>query len=320
MTLAGAETVDILQEAWPIIVLSLLGFSGAVGLLALVSPKMFAVVAETGGLWVASSKTLTVLDSPIDIDKFVIRNSRQFGALVLMVVCYLLLFSFGRVDPAWTPIFLLFIVGVSVCLALSGMIELRGQVSRIETQLAEARIDALTGLANRRAFDEELERRLSEKSRKGSAFCVAILDIDRFKQINDKHGHLTGDTVLAKGVAEVIQKNKRTMDVAARYAGDEFAVIYPASHLKEACTGVEHIRAAVESVQLPLEDMELAVTVSIGVAEAVDGDDVNSLIKRADDALYAAKKAGRNLAYQHNGDTCVPAVGFTEAPETAVDR
>jgi len=297
--------VDILQEAWPIIVLSLLGFSGAVGALALISPKMFAFVAETGGLWVAGPKTLTALDAPIDIDKFVLRNSRQFGALVLMVVCYLTLFSLGRIEAAWTPVFLLFIVGVSVCLALSGLMELRGQVSKIETQLAEARIDGLTGLANRRSFDEELERRLAEMSRKGTGFCVAILDIDRFKEINDKYGHLTGDMVLSKSIADVIRSTTRTMDVPARYAGDEFVVIYPSSDLAQAARAAEHLRAAVEEKPLPLEDAKLTVTVSVGVAEAAEGDSVDSLIHRADDALYAAKRNGRNRVYRHDGESCI---------------
>ena len=298
--------MNILQEALPIINFTFLGLSGIVGLLALVNPKMFAFVAEAGGLWVTAPKTATVLDSPIDIDQFVIRNSRQFGALVLMVVCYLTLFFLGRVDPSWTPAFLLLILGFSVLLVFSGLIELSGEVSKIETHLADARIDALTGLANRRAFDNELERRLSETSRKGVGFCVAMLDIDQFKEINDKYGHLAGDTVLKNGVAEVIRNTTRTMDLAARYGGDEFAIIYPASNLSEASTALEHLRTAIASARLPLEDAAVAVTVSIGVAEVADGDDVTSLIKRADDALYAAKEAGRNQGYRHNGESCEP--------------
>ncbi len=298
--------MNILEQAWPIIVLTHLGLFAIVGLLALASPKTFAFVAETGGLWITAPKKTAVFDAPIDIDQFVIRNSRQFGALVLMVVCYLTLVFLGRVDPSWTPAFLLLVLGFSVLLASSGLIQLGGEVSRIEIQLAEARTDALTGLANRRLLDEELERRLSEKSRKQGGFCVAMLDIDQFKQINDKYGHLTGDTILTKGVADVIRNTKRTMDLAARYGGDEFAIIYPASDLSEASMAVEHIRTAIAKVQLPLEDATVSVTVSIGLAEATDGDDVSSLINRADEALYAAKEAGRNQAYRHNGELCEP--------------
>ena len=300
----GSTTMDILHEAWPIIFLSLLGLCGIVGLVAVVSPKTFALVAETGGLWVTKPKSSALFESPIDIDQFVIRHSRQFGSMVTMVVVYLALFFFGRIDPSWTPYFLLFIVGISVCLALSSLIELGGQVSKIEHQLAEARIDVLTGLANRRAFDEELERRLSEKSRKGTDFCVSILDIDHFKEINDKYGHLTGDNVLTKGVAEVIRNSNRTMDLAARYGGDEFVIIYPTCNLAQAVTSVERLRSEIAAKQLPLEDAELTIHVSVGVAEATGEDDVASLLTRADKALYAAKQAGRNRAFQHNGETC----------------
>ena len=252
--------MDILQEAWPIIFLSLLGLCGVVGLLAVISPKMFALVAETGGLWIAKPKSVSLFETSIDIDQFVIRHSRQFGIVVIMVVVFLALCSHGEVDPTWTPNFLLFIVGISVCMASSGLIELGGQVSKIEHQLAEARIDVLTGLANRRALEEELERRLSEKSRTGVDFCVSILDIDHFKEINDKYGHLTGDNVLAKGVAEVIRNSKRSMDLAARYGGDEFVIIYPVCNLAQAATSVERLRSEIAAKKLLLEDTELPST------------------------------------------------------------
>jgi diguanylate cyclase (GGDEF)-like protein len=298
--------MEILREALPYIVHSLLGLAGAVGLLALVSPKMFAVVAETSGLWVATPKAQTFDEVVIDIDQFVFRNSRQFGALVVLVTGYLILFFLGRVDPSSTPPFLLVVVGLSVLLALSGLVELKGEVSKIEAQLADARIDALTGLANRRVFDDELRRRLSERSRRGTGFCVAIIDIDCFKEINDRYGHLTGDLVLTQGVADKIRRCKRTMDLAARYGGDELAIVYPSSNLQEASTAAENLRIAITEGQLPLEDTDLSVTVSIGVAEAMPDDDVCALIGRADKALYSAKQGGRNKAYRNDGDCCEP--------------
>ena len=296
--------MDILYEAWPVIFLSLLGLCGIVGLTAMVSPKIFAVVAETGGIWVTKPKQATFFESPIDIDQFVIRHSRQFGSMVTLVVIYLTLLFFDRIDPSSTPFFLLFMVGISGCVALSGLIELGGQVSKIEHQMAEARIDGLTGLANRRALDGELERRLSEKSRQGTDFCVAILDIDHFKEINDKYGHLTGDTVLIKSVAEVIRNSTRTMDLAARFGGDEFVIIYPTYNLAQAAISVDGLRSEISAKRLPLEDAELTIHVSTGVAEANSEDDVASLLARADKALYAAKQAGRNQTFQHNGETC----------------
>lgn len=296
--------VETMQEAWPSIFLSLLGLCGVVGVLAVVSPRMFALVAATGGMWVTRPKKPSLFDLPIDIDQFVIRHSRQFGSVVTLVVFYLALCFFGRVDPSWTPNFLLFIVGVLVCLAASSLMELGGHVAKIENQLTEARVDVLTGLANRRAVDEELQRRLSEKSHRGTDFCVAILDIDHFKIINDRYGHLTGDVVLTECVSEVIRDSKRTVDLAARYGGDEFVIICPACDLGQASASVDRLRSGIAAKRFPLEDAELSIHVSIGVAEAQSGDDVVSLLARADQALYAAKQAGRNRVFQHNGETC----------------
>ncbi|MGI9427724.1 MAG: GGDEF domain-containing protein [Bythopirellula sp.] len=296
--------MDILQQAWPFIFLSLLGLCGLVGLLAVISPKMFALVAETGGLQISKPHNSSLFEPAINIDQYVMRHSRQFGTLVTLIVVYLALCYFGRVDPSWTPNFLLFIVCVSFCMASSSLVELGGQLSKIEHKLAEARIDALTGLANRRAFDEELERRLSERSRTGVDFCVSILDIDHFKEVNDKYGHLAGDNVLAEGVAEVIKQSKRSMDLAARYGGDEFVIIYPAFELAEAAASADRLRSEIAARQFPFDDVELTIHVSVGVAEATSADDVASLLDRADKALYAAKQAGRNKGFQHDGTTC----------------
>ena len=309
--------VEILQDAWQILFPCLLAMCGVVGLIAMFSPKMFALVAETGGIWVTKPKQPAMFESTIDIDKFVIRHSREFGSIVTLVTVFLTLFFFGYIDSTWTPYFLLFIVGILVCMSLSGLIELGGQVSKIEHHLAEARVDVLTGLANRRAFDEELERRLSEKSRTGTGFCVSILDIDHFKEINDQYGHLTGDKALAEGVAEVIRNTKRTMDLAARYGGDEFVIIYPACNLDQASASVDRLRTKIASKQLTVDNGTLNLQVSIGVAEATNDDTVASLLDRADKALYASKQAGRNQSFQHNGNACL-SVEETAAETNAV--
>ncbi|MDC0936241.1 GGDEF domain-containing protein [Pirellulales bacterium] len=294
--------MNVINEICSAMLFSFFGLAGVVGLVALVSPKIFTAAAELGGMWVTNPKSASTYHSPIDIDQFVIRHSRKFGALVVTVVGFLTLLFLGRIDPSWMPVFLLVVSGASVFFVYSGLMELGGEVCKIETQLADARIDPLTQLANRRAFDEELERRFSERSRTRAGFCVAIIDVDKFKEVNDRFGHLAGDTVLAKGVADVLRSTKRTMDLAARYGGDEFAVIYPASNLQEASIAAEHIRAAVASEPLPLEDAEFAITVSIGVAEATEGDDATTIMKRADDALYAAKHKGRNRVGRYNGE------------------
>ncbi len=294
------------QDAGPIIIHAFLTFCGIVALLALISPKAFAYVAELSGVCVTPPVAASFVDSPINIDQFVIKNSRQFGVLVLMVVGYLMLFFLGRVEASWTPPFLILVVGMAVLFAFSSFVHLGGEVAKIENQLAEARIDPLTGLANRRALDEELERRLSEKSRTGAVFSVAILDIDHFKGINDKHGHLAGDMVIAKCVADTIRQIKRAMDLAARYGGDEFVIIYPATQLSSARTAAEKIRSAIANTPLQLEDSDVSVTVSVGVAEAADGDDFRLLMERADESLYMAKEAGRNQVYAKSFDAATP--------------
>ncbi len=296
--------MDIVGEVCSALMFAFFGLAGMVGMLALVSPKVFAVAAEVGGLWVTAPKSRSGFESPIDIDQFVIRHSRKFGILVVTVVSFLTLLFLGRIDPSWMPVFLLCVSGGSVVFAYSGLVELGGQVSKIETQLADARIDPLTGLANRRAFDEELERRFSETSRHEGGFCIALIDVDDFKDVNDRFGHLAGDTVLAQGVAEVLRTTIRKMDLGARYGGDEFAVIFPAARLGEAATAAEHVRTAVSSEPLDLEDSAFSITLSIGVAESLPDDNAAALFKRADEALYAAKQAGRNSVYQHDGQRC----------------
>ena len=298
--------IEILHEAWLILFPSLLGLCGVVGIAAMVSPKLLTLVAQTGGIVVAQPKNESKFKASVDIDQFIIRHSREFGSIVTLVTIYLTLFFFGYIDQAWTPYFLLFIIGVMVCMTLSGLLELGGQVTKIEHQLAEARIDVLTGLPNRRALDEELERRLAELSRTHVNFGVAILDIDHFKQINDTHGHITGDTVLCQGVAEVIQNSNRTMDLAARYGGEEFVIIYPTCNLAQATAFAEGLRLAIEANRIPFEERELSIGVSIGVAEASSADTVATLLDRADKALYAAKQAGRNQVFQHDGKACQP--------------
>ncbi|MGI9428542.1 MAG: GGDEF domain-containing protein, partial [Bythopirellula sp.] len=101
-----------------------------------------------------------------------------------------------------------------------------------------------------------------------------------------------------------IRSSKRTMDLAARYGGDEFVIIYPACDLAQAATTIDRLRTRIAAKRILVEDTEVSIQVSIGVAEATNDDTVDSLISRADQALYAAKRAGRNQSFQHNGTTC----------------
>ena len=114
--------------------------------------------------------------------------------------------------------------------------KLRDQAQQIQVHAAEARTDALTLLANRRAFDDELARRIAEFRRHRRTFSLIMADVDRFKKFNDAHGHQTGDEVL-RGVARLLRRKMREMDLVARYGGEEFAIILPGTNLDDASQG-----------------------------------------------------------------------------------
>jgi diguanylate cyclase len=154
----------------------------------------------------------------------------------------------------------------------------------------------MTGLANRKFFDDSLERAIAEAAARGEALSLLMIDIDHFKAFNDNYGHLTGDQVL-RLVASSLKQNVKGQDVAARYGGEEFSVILPNTVLRSALTLGDHIRRAVMSKELMKRSTGEhlgRITVSIGVATLHAGDTPQSLIERADGCLYAAKHNGRN--------------------------
>lgn len=196
-------------------------------------------------------------------------------------------------------------------------VKLQEQAHQIEVHAADALTDALTGGANRRAFDAELARRTAEFQRRGTPFCLLMIDVDHFKKFNDAHGHLAGDEVL-RGVARELRGTCREMDIVARYGGEEFAVIMPSTTLREAQAGVLRICSKIAESQFDFEGKALKVTVSGGLAEIAATDDEANLVKRADEALYAAKKNGRNRGYIQNGTTTEPIVA-AGAPAAAAN-
>lgn len=183
--------------------------------------------------------------------------------------------------------------------------KLEKQTSQIETHLSQARTDSLTGLPNRRAFDDELSRRIAEWERTGATFCTLMIDIDHFKRLNDRFGHQAGDHVLRK-VADTFRKTFREMDLIARIGGEEFAAVLPSTNAADGCLAAERCRAAVASSSLDFEENTLHVTISLGLAAIDMGDDAVSIMKRADEALYAAKDAGRDCGHFRDAQQCVP--------------
>jgi len=166
----------------------------------------------------------------------------------------------------------------------------------LEQVRRDATTDALTSLANRKAFDDELTRACALAAEKGEPLSLAFVDIDLFKRFNDSWGHQTGDQVL-RYVANVIGRIACAPRFAARFGGEEFAMIFPGELAKDVWSVVEEVRLEVSSRTLKRrstnEDLG-AITVSAGLAEFKRGDDVHTLVERADEALYASKHAGRN--------------------------
>jgi diguanylate cyclase len=179
--------------------------------------------------------------------------------------------------------------------------KLREQAVELQTHAAEARTDALTLLANRRAFDDEIARRAAEFARQGRTFSLIMADVDHFKKFNDAHGHQAGDEVL-RGVAKLLRRKMREMDVVARYGGEEFAVILPGTNLEEACKAALRACAGLEAAHFRHEGRDLRVTASFGVAEVAPSCDAAALVGRADRALYAAKTGGRNCVWCQEGE------------------
>ena len=166
----------------------------------------------------------------------------------------------------------------------------------LERSRSQARIDPLTGSVNRRGMDEIIEREISRARRTKIPLSLAILDIDHFKHVNDEYGHDIGDQALIHLVS-VIKVGLRETDVVCRYGGEEFAVILPGSGVQGALFVVDRLRAMVEKSRLPIPSGELQLCFSAGVAELTDTDVRDKLLKRADTALFAAKRAGRNRVY-----------------------
>ena len=161
--------------------------------------------------------------------------------------------------------------------------------------------DALTGVHNRRYFEQRLREEVDRALRKGQPLSCLILDVDHFKRVNDLHGHLIGDVVLRE-VAEQVKDQLRLSDAMARYGGEEFAVLLVQTDKPTALAIAERIRTAVASQPVHFPDRkELRVSISIGVStlqEALRGADIDvkarELVSSADNALYEAKRSGRN--------------------------
>lgn len=159
--------------------------------------------------------------------------------------------------------------------------------------------DPLTDLHNRRHFVEMADREIVQALRHGRPLTLCIIDVDLFKPINDRYGHISGDEVLRR-IGALVRQQARSGDIAARIGGEEFALLLPECTLEDAIATAERLRASVEAARFPLDGEDQRLTISIGVATLADGcASRGALMAAADAALYRAKDEGRNRVCRH---------------------
>ena len=171
--------------------------------------------------------------------------------------------------------------------------------AKLEQMSELVREDQLTGSLNRRGLDDVLEREMARADRRNSPLCIAMLDLDDFKKINDKYGHAAGDEALIH-LVRVIKETLRSMDVIARFGGEEFLVVLPDTPMEEAIQTITRVQRELTKQIFMHNHTRLLMTFSAGVAMRSDKEDQLSVIKRADTALYQAKKAGKNRVIAAN--------------------
>ena len=174
--------------------------------------------------------------------------------------------------------------------------ELESLRAELDLAKVQATMDSLTGVTNRRGFDESIEKMLREHAEGEAGPSVVLIDLDHFKQINDQYGHVFGDTVL-KSVALAIRSCVKGRDLVARYGGEEFVVLLPGTALAGAVALAEQIRTTIAAARIrrgSQQERVGTITVSLGVAAWTPGESLESLIDRADKALYRSKREGRN--------------------------
>lgn len=171
--------------------------------------------------------------------------------------------------------------------------EALGFREHLEEQRQKALIDPLTGLPNRAAWSERLEHEIQQWQQHGNTLSLAMLDLDHFKRINDSYGHLAGDKVL-KIIATVLRKRLRGSDFIARFGGEEFVLLLPATPPAVGAKLLETLRAAIEACPFHFKGERVTITISMGLTSFRVGEHSDLALKRADQALYRAKNAGRN--------------------------
>lgn len=175
--------------------------------------------------------------------------------------------------------------------------EAEQEIDRLQAELAQTsdmvRQDALTGVLNRKGLNEALEREVARVKRHASSLCLALLDIDNFKKLNDTHGHQVGDTALVH-LATVIKETIRPQDTIARYGGEEFVILLPETGMEESIQVLTRLQRELTRKFFMSKNEKMLITFSAGVAEMLSTETPEDTLKRADEAMYLAKRAGKN--------------------------
>jgi len=273
----------------------------------------------------AASVFLYLFFLPVTASAFYLGRHRAGLASTLCILSTVFVFVGGdwAVTPYEFSTWACVLVLSSLCIGTLSD-ELYGRFTQVyETHFQETLTDVLTNVANRRAFDQQTERNLDVWRQESTPFCLAIVDIDHFKRTNDTYGHQTGDKML-HDVARNLEAAVRPEDKVARYGGEEFAIIMPDISLEQAAEVAEQVRADIEATRFFFERTKIRLRVSIGVAEVQSDDDAQSLIRRADDALYTSKQVGRNCVHLHTGTRCElfgqRSTPVKDAPEQAYEE
>ncbi len=228
---------------------------------------------------------------------------------------------------------------VDICSSLLALIDtqsiaLRQRLSKAESQIheqslqlqarvTESQTDALTGIANRRAFDQHFHERCAAAHDSHCPMSLIMIDVDHFKKANDAHGHHVGDALL-RGLANILRDRLPSGALLARYGGEEFTIAVYGMYLDQVIQLVEELRINVCHTRFRHEGIYLSVTISCGVAQLNPRDNPGQVVQRADVALYAAKQGGRNCTYWHDGQYLHLAAvngeaGWTEAKFDVTD-
>lgn len=268
-------TVPLLGDYASVTLLVSLAYAIAFGAIAIATARLGPAAGPARWMLAAgySAAAALVPLRAVDIWQNPVAHPDIFAASNLHIVTFMVLFSIT-------------VVG-SVAFILMHRERAEAELFRL------ASFDPLTGLFNRRAFIELAERELARARRARSPYAVLMVDLDHFKRVNDEYGHQAGDRVLA-GFGDIAKRSLRTEDLVGRYGGEEFCALLPGAAMPMAVEIAERLRQAVS--ERPLAGLPRAVTVSIGATacNADTGGSLDAAIARADEALYRAKREGRN--------------------------